>query len=134
MRVIVAVAALLGLALVAAGAAGAHVIAAEAGSQAARWDSALMFGFVHVLGAIVAACLPLGRLKLAAAGAFLAGVVLFSGIEVGKIMIAGMSGSSSTPLDALTFLVPVGGTAFMAGWLLLALAALLHKPSVVIGN
>ena len=56
MRSIIVAAALLGLLLVAAGAAGAHTIPLDANRQ---WQSALLYGFVHTLAAIVAAILPL---------------------------------------------------------------------------
>ena len=126
MRAIIVAAALLGLLLVAAGAAGAHTVPVDANRQ---WQSALLYGFVHTLAAVVAAMLPFrGWLKLASAWAFVLSVVLFSGVQIGKIMMAGIP-LAPTPLDSLTFLIPVGGVAFIVGWLLMGLsAAMASKP------
>lgn len=120
MRSIIVAAALLGLLLVAAGAAGAHTVPVDANRQ---WQSALLYGFVHTLAAVVAAILPFRNLlQLASGWAFVISVTLFSGVQIGKIMMAGIP-VVPTPLDNLTFLVPVGGVAFIVGWLLLGLSA-----------
>ena len=120
MRAIVVAAALLGLLLVAAGAAGAHTVPIEATRQ---WDSALLFGFVHTLAAIVAATLPLrSMLQIISGWFFVVSVVLFAGVQIGKIMLAGIA-AGPTALDGLTFLIPIGGIAFIVGWLLLGLSA-----------
>ena len=120
MRAIIVAAALLGLLLVAAGAAGAHTVPIDANKQ---WQSALLYGFVHTLAAVVAAIMPFrSRLQLASGWAFILSVVMFSGIQIGKIMLAGIPGAP-TPFDTLTFLVPAGGVAFIVGWLLLGLSA-----------
>lgn len=120
MRSIIVAAALLGLLLVAAGAAGAHTVPVDANRQ---WQSAMLYGFVHTLAAIVAAILPFRNLlQLASGWAFVISVTLFSGVQIGKIMLAGIP-VAPTPLDNLTFLVPVGGVAFIVGWLLLGLSA-----------
>lgn len=120
MRAIIVAAALLGLLLVAAGAAGAHTIPIEATRQ---WDSALLFGFVHVIAAILAATLPFrSALQIISGWFFVLSVILFSGVQIGKIMLAGIP-SHPTPLDGLTFLIPIGGIAFIVGWLLLGLSA-----------
>lgn len=124
MKSLVIAASICGFLLVAVGAIGAHMIPVEAKD---RWDGALLYGFVHTLAVLGAALLPLGgRLKLAAGWAFFAGVVLFSGIQVAKAMTA-QDGVS--PLDSLTTLVPVGGIAFMAGWLLLAASGFAARPA-----
>jgi uncharacterized membrane protein YgdD (TMEM256/DUF423 family) len=124
MKSLVIAASICGFLLVAAGAIGAHMIPVEAKD---RWDGALLYGFVHTLAALGAVLLPLGgRLKLVSGWAFFAGVLLFSGIQIAKAMTA--SGGAS-PLDGLTMLVPVGGLAFMAGWLLLGAAALLGQKN-----
>jgi uncharacterized membrane protein YgdD (TMEM256/DUF423 family) len=120
MRALTVAAAVCGLVLVAAGAAGAHMVPVEA---AGRWDGALLYGFVHTLAALGAALLPMrGRMSLASGWVFIAGVLLFSGVQIAKAM---MASDGVSPLDGLTMLVPVGGIAFMAGWVLLGLAALL---------
>jgi uncharacterized membrane protein YgdD (TMEM256/DUF423 family) len=122
MRAIVVAAALLGLLLVAAGAAGAHTVPVDANKQ---WQSALLYGFVHTLAAVVAAILPFRSwLQIASGWAFVLSVVMFSGVQMGKIMLAGIP-VAPTPLDNLTFLVPAGGVAFIVGWLLLGLSAVI---------
>lgn len=120
MRIIVIAAALLGLLLVAAGAAGAHLAPIEAGP---RWQGAILYGFVHTLAALAAALLPFrSRLRLAAGWGFILGVALFSGVQIMTIMLAGPDGAPG-PLDGFAMLVPLGGVGFIAGWLMLGLAA-----------
>lgn len=73
------------------------------------------------------AALP-GLAELASGWAFVLSVVLFSGVQIAKIMMAGIP-LAPTPLDGLTFLIPVGGVAFITGWLLMGLsAAMASKP------
>ncbi|MBI1340240.1 DUF423 domain-containing protein [bacterium] len=124
MNALIATASVFGFCLVAAGAAGAHLMAGDA-AGGARWSSALVFGFVHVLATLAAAALP-GReaLRIAAGAAFLLGVLLFCGVQLAKMHTA-VDGRSL--LDPLTFLVPVGGAAMLAGWLLLAASAVLVR-------
>jgi uncharacterized membrane protein YgdD (TMEM256/DUF423 family) len=126
MRAVIVAAALLGLLLVAAGAAGAHSVPIDAGP---RWQSAILYGFVHTPAAVVSAILPFrSRLQIAAGWCFIVAVVLFSGVQIGKIMLAGVSGAA-TPFDSLGMLVPLGGAAFIAGWLLMGLsAAMANRP------
>jgi uncharacterized membrane protein YgdD (TMEM256/DUF423 family) len=126
MRALIVAAALLGLLLVAAGAAGAHTVPVDAGP---RWQSALLYGFVHTLAAAIAAMLPFRSwLRIASGWAFIVAVALFSGVQIGKIMLAGIA-TGPTPLDSLGFLVPIGGVAFIAGWLLMGLsAAMAQRP------
>jgi uncharacterized membrane protein YgdD (TMEM256/DUF423 family) len=121
MRALIIAAALVGLLLVAAGASGGHsLVPLEA---TARWQSAFLYGFVHAIAALVAAILPFaGWLKLAAGWAFVISVPLFSGVQIGKIMLGGIA-MTPTPLDQLSFLVPVGGVFFILGWLLVGLSA-----------
>jgi uncharacterized membrane protein YgdD (TMEM256/DUF423 family) len=121
MRALIIAASLLGLLLVAAGAAGGHnAVPLEAMS---RWQSAFLYGFVHVLAAAVAAILPFrSRLQYASGWAFIVSVPMFSGVQIGKIMLGGIA-TTPTPLDGLSFLVPFGGAAFIVGWLLLGLSA-----------
>ena len=123
MRALIIAASFLGLLLVAAGAAGGHnAVPLEA---AARWQSAFLYGFVHVLAAAVAATLPFhSRLQYASGWAFIVSVPMFSGVQIGKIMLGGIA-MTPTPLDGLSFLVPFGGAAFILGWLLLGLSAAL---------
>lgn len=124
MRAVVVAAAFLGLLLVAAGASGAHSVPIDAGP---RWQSALLYGFVHTLAAIMAVMLPFRTwLQLASGWAFVLSVVLFSGTQIGKIMLAGIA-AGPTPLDEFGFLVPAGGVCFILGWLLMGLSAALAQ-------
>lgn len=124
MRALIVAAALLGLLLVAAGAAGAHTVPIDAGP---RWQSAILYGFVHALATAVVAILPFRSwLQIASGWCFVVAVVLFSGVQIGKIMLAGVS-AGPTPLDTLGFLVPIGGVAFIAGWLMMGLSAAMAR-------
>ena len=121
MRALIVAAALLGLLLVAAGAAGGHSMVPS--DAAARWQGAFLYGFAHTLAAMIAAILPFHNLLQYAAGwAFVLSVPLFSGVQIGKIMLGGIA-MTPTPLDGLTMLVPFGGAAFIIGWLMIGLAA-----------
>lgn len=121
MRALIIGAALVGLLLVAAGAAGGHTLVPL--EMATRWQTAFMYGYVHVLAALVAAMLPFsGWMHKAGGWAFLLGVPLFSGVQIGKITLGGIA-MTPTPLDNLTLLVPFGGAAFIIGWLLVGLSA-----------
>ncbi|MEQ1780180.1 MAG: DUF423 domain-containing protein [Hyphomonadaceae bacterium] len=128
MRALIIAASLLGLLLVAAGAAGGHnSVPLEATS---RWHSAFLYGFVHALAAAIAAILPFrSRLQYAAGWAFIVSVPMFAGVQIGKIMLGGIA-MTPTPLDGLSFLVPFGGAAFILGWLLLGLSAALAPKQV----
>lgn len=123
MRALIIAASLLGLLLVAAGAAGGHaMVPLEA---TGRWHSAFLYGFVHALAAGFAAILPFRTwMQYAAGWSFVISVPLFSGVQIGKIMLGGIP-MTPTPLDSLTMLVPIGGAAFILGWLLLGLSAAL---------
>lgn len=130
-KAVIILAALFGLVLTIAGAAGAHIIAAD-GPLKVTWDSAMLFGFVHVLAAIGAIATPfsgpwVGRLKLASAGLFLVGVKLFSLVLLAKTIAAVNAGDAANPLQALGALAPVGGFSFMFGWIVLAISAALGK-------
>jgi uncharacterized membrane protein YgdD (TMEM256/DUF423 family) len=112
--------ALLGLAGVAIGAFGAHALEGTMGVQGrAWWETAVSYHLPHALAVVVAglAAAQLPRPGMArAAGWFLAlGVVLFSG------SLYLMALTEWTGLGAVT---PLGGSAWLAGWALLAGAAI----------
>lgn len=120
MRALVFAASVLGFALVATAAIGVHLVladirAADVSSPLLRqWDQAILFGLVHAPAALAAAALPTApRARLAGGWLFVAGVVLFSGVQLARIAGAPAPG----------FLVPAGGLALMAGWLALAVSA-----------
>ncbi len=96
----------------------------DAGAEAlARYHTANEFHLVHALGliavGILRAHMPASRLLAAAAWLMGAGVVLFSG---------GLYLRAWTDQSLYSLTAPWGGMAWMAAWLLLALA-MLRKPS-----
>ena len=113
---------LLGGTSVAAGAFGAHALAAtlEAAGQAANWETACRYAAIHAVALVVAglaAALPgatrAARTLVAAACCFAAGTLVFSGC-LGTLALTGTRW--------LGAVVPVGGVLLVAGWALLALA------------
>lgn len=109
----VAFAALAGCAAVALGALAAHGLddsvraLAEIAARYAMWHALAMIGAALALDRI-----GRGRaLVLAALALFTLGIVLFSG------------GLTALAFGIDTHTAPIGGTAFMAGWIALALAA-----------
>ena len=111
----------LGGVAVAAGAFGAHGLAArlaESG-QAANWQTACSYCMYHALGLIAAGLVagrsrPPARLAPAAGWCFFCGTLIFSGC------LAALALSGIKILGAI---VPVGGVLMIAGWTLLAAAA-----------
>jgi uncharacterized membrane protein YgdD (TMEM256/DUF423 family) len=97
-------AALLGLVCVAMGAFAAHGVLGARAQDLLRTGA--LYGFVHVLAAFVA----VGKSRFAPP-LFLAGVAVFSGT------LWAMALGGPRALGAVT---PLGGLAFMAGWLVLA--------------
>ena len=100
-------------------------VAAHGGGSSARPDSAhllqvaVLYQFVHGLGLVAVGLLARATRSrlLNAAGAFhLAGIVAFCG----SVYLLALTGTS------LGVLVPIGGTAFILGWLNLAGFAILE--------
>jgi uncharacterized membrane protein YgdD (TMEM256/DUF423 family) len=120
MRPLFVSAAVCGLGLVAVGAMKGHGPPADAPpdvllaglKHASDLNTALLFGLVHTLAALFAGLRP-GRLSAASGWVFLAGVLLFSGVLCGRLLAPG------GVFDQVIMLVPLGGLAFMAGWILL---------------
>lgn len=111
------IAAVNGALAVIAGALAAH--AANLGPSAATdIRLAASYQLSHALAMGLAALAARGRRLICAdiaAGLFLAGILLFSG---------GLYLLSLTGTHAFAFMVPFGGTAFIAGWIALAVTAL----------
>jgi uncharacterized membrane protein YgdD (TMEM256/DUF423 family) len=104
--------ALIGASAVLLGAAGAHALHAVLGPRGEDlWRTAVGYHFWHALaftlGATVA---PQGRARRLALCAFVLGIVLFSG------SLYALALGAPSWLGALT---PVGGLAFVIGWLAL---------------
>jgi uncharacterized membrane protein YgdD (TMEM256/DUF423 family) len=117
-RPLLALAALLMLVAVAAGAFGAHALKTRLSPDlAAVWQTAVQYHAWHALGILAAGLLllqwPDRHLLAIAAWLFVAGIVLFSGSLYG-LALSGVRG-----LGAIT---PIGGVAFLAGWATLAWA------------
>ena len=112
-----AVAAGLGALAVALGAFGAHALAdAVAPARLDTWRTAASYHLVHALAGVAAGLLAGWRPSRAATWAarlFVAGVVLFSGSLYALVLL---------DLAVLGAVAPLGGLAFIAGWLALAAA------------
>jgi uncharacterized membrane protein YgdD (TMEM256/DUF423 family) len=117
MRGFIAAGAILAALAVAAGAFGAHLLASRlAPDRLATWETAARYHMYHSL-ALIATGLIAARwpspLLAAAAWLFLAGVLIFAG-TVYALALGGPRW-----LGAIT---PLGGFAFIAGWILVAIA------------
>lgn len=111
-----AVMAFLGVAL---GAFGAHGLRdARSPADLATWDTAARYQQVHALALLAAAWAatqwPSWRVQ-SAGWLFVVGIVLFSG-SLYALVLSGQRG--------LGAVAPLGGLSFLAGWVLLAWAAL----------
>jgi uncharacterized membrane protein YgdD (TMEM256/DUF423 family) len=103
---------------VATGAFGAHGLKARVGPDLlAIWETASRYQMYHAIGLIAAAWIA-SRWPSTAANAsgwlFVAGTVIFSG----SLYALTLSG-----VRALGAITPIGGLAFIAGWIVLAWAA-----------
>ena len=113
-------AALLGLAGVIAGAVGSHMVQPGLSDvDAATYDTAIVYLFVHVLALmLVATMLRFGAMgwALKLAGFSLCfGTLLFSGTILVRLILE---------IRAPMFFAPTGGSLLMLAWLALALAAI----------
>ncbi len=118
MRAWFVIAALNGFLAVAAGAFAAHGLKAAISPQDLQiFETGARYHMYHALALGISALAmrggAAGRARLAAV-LFLAGIVLFSG----SLYLLAL-----THVMALAFVTPIGGTAFLAGWLALAFAA-----------
>jgi uncharacterized membrane protein YgdD (TMEM256/DUF423 family) len=93
------------------GAYGAHGLNAPA-ERVATWNTAVLYHLVHGLALLALGIAPrTGRLFAIAAASLSVGLLLFCG-SLYLLVITGITG-----LGAIT---PLGGLAFVAGWLVLA--------------
>ena len=118
-RLFMVIAALSGALSVALGAFGAHALEARLSADLlGTFETGVRYQFYHTLAllAVVVAIVrwPASNLPVIAGWLFIAGIVVFSG----SLYLLVMTGTRW--LGAIT---PIGGVAFIAGWLLLALAA-----------
>ena len=112
-------AAIMGALAVLCGAFAAHGLKARLDAQALEvFETGARYHMYHALAMALAALAMRGeavpRARLAAM-LFLAGILLFSG----SLYLLAVSGNSG-----LGLVTPIGGLAFIAGWVFLALAAL----------
>lgn len=119
MRLVVFLGALSGALAVALGAFAAHGLSGTIpASDLAGFETGARYHLVHALAMVAAGLLAAhggGRAAVAGGLAFLLGTVLFSG----SLYVLGLTGSR-----ALVLVTPVGGVAFILGWILVAVAAL----------
>jgi uncharacterized membrane protein YgdD (TMEM256/DUF423 family) len=102
---------------VAFGAFGAHALRTRLDAYSMGiWEKAVFYHFIHALGLFIVAILPrTGTFPEGAASTvcavLLAGILIFSG----SLYLLALTGNRM--LGAIT---PIGGVAFIVGWLLLA--------------
>ena len=100
---------------VAVGAFAAHGLSERLSAQAlATFETGARYHMYHALAMGLAAIGLRGRAATRSAGLFLIGIVLFCG----SLYLLALTGQR-----AFAFVTPVGGLAFLAGWILLAAAA-----------
>ncbi len=100
---------------VAAGAFGAHALKGQAEpAELAAFDTAARYHLIHALSMVILGILPIGPWVNRAGIGFLAGTILFSG----SLYVLGATGSR-----ALVLVTPVGGLAFIIGWICLSISA-----------
>ncbi|MGB7084677.1 MAG: DUF423 domain-containing protein [Phormidesmis sp.] len=119
-RLFFAIASILGALSVAGGAFGAHALKGTLSETALNsFETGVRYQMYHALALLVVALLakqsPDTSLLTAAGGCFLAGILLFSG---------SLYGLSLAGIKALGPVTPLGGVAFIAGWICLAIASL----------
>jgi uncharacterized membrane protein YgdD (TMEM256/DUF423 family) len=119
-RLALTLAALLLCAAVALGAFGAHALKSRLGPDAlAVWQTAVQYHAWHALGLLAVGLLLLhwpDRAGLPWAGwLFVAGIALFSGSLYALVL---------SDVKGLGVVTPIGGLAFIGGWLALAWTAL----------
>jgi uncharacterized membrane protein YgdD (TMEM256/DUF423 family) len=119
LRIWLLAAALNGLLAVAAGAAASHLFAGDA-HRLALMTTGAQYAIYHALALLALAALAEGAaggswFLAAAAWLFIAGTVLFSG----SLYLLAL-----TEIRILAWVTPWGGTAFMLGWIALAIFAL----------
>ncbi|MFP4597408.1 MAG: DUF423 domain-containing protein [Persicimonas sp.] len=119
MKIFIALASLLGLIGVAAGAFGAHALEARLDADMLDvWETAAKYQMYHAL-ALIAAGWLVGQTQsgwaTAAGWAFFAGTLIFSG----TLYVLALTG-----IKWLGAITPLGGTALIVGWFCCFMAAL----------
>jgi len=119
-RIFLMIASLLGALAVAIGAFGAHALSSRLTERLlANYETGVRYHFYHTLALLAVAILltqwPESGLAIWAGWLFIIGILIFSG----SLYILALTGV--TWLGAIT---PIGGAAFIAGWVCLFLAAM----------
>ncbi len=118
MKLWLTIGALSGFLSVALGAFAAHGLQARVGpAELAVFETGARYQMYHALALLAVAWVAAqggGAAATFAGWAFVAGTILFSG----SLYYLGLTGSR-----ALVMITPVGGVAFLAGWIALAVAA-----------
>lgn len=101
------------------GAFGAHVLKSRVTQEMLTvWQTGVLYHLVHALGLVLVGLichlLPEAALVRASGWCLLAGTVLFSGSLYAMVL---------SDVRVLGMITPFGGVSFLAGWLLLAIAA-----------
>jgi uncharacterized membrane protein YgdD (TMEM256/DUF423 family) len=124
MKTLFTVTALLGFLAVALGAFGAHALKGRLSPEAMAWfQTGIQYHGWHVLAALVA--LVFWRIAPAETGFRLAAVAFLAGIAIFSGSLYAMALTGARWLGAVT---PIGGVAFLAGWLALARAGARALP------
>jgi uncharacterized membrane protein YgdD (TMEM256/DUF423 family) len=118
-RFFIAIASLLGALAVTGGAFGAHALKAQLSEKALNtFELGTRYQMYHALALLLVALLllqaPDNPWLVAAGWAFILGVVIFSG----SLYALSLSG-----LKVLGAITPIGGVAFILGWILMVLAS-----------
>ena len=100
------------------GAIGAHALEKQlTPEELETFHTAVDYLMIHALGLVLVGLFSLSRpsrLLDVAGGAMLLGILLFSGFLLAWL---------ATGIKAFVFLVPIGGVAFIVGWLALAVGS-----------
>ena len=108
-----------GLVAVLMGTFGAHVLDPDLPAAARQvFETGVRYHMYHALAIMVVACLDSRRVPGIAVGLFLAGIVFFSG----SLYLLAVTGARW-----LGMIAPIGGTAFMAGWVVLIWTAVRRR-------
>jgi uncharacterized membrane protein YgdD (TMEM256/DUF423 family) len=126
-RMWIVIGALLAATAVGAGAIGTHILRETLElpqRELDTYDVAVRYQMVHAIGLIIVGALLIGRPSRwmnAAALCFAAGILLFSG---------GLYAWLFTGITPFVHVVPIGGLAWIVGWLLLAIGAMSRREPV----
>lgn len=110
-----------GFIAVALGAFGAHGLEGRVTENALKtWDKAVLYQMFHTMALLVTGLL---LAKFTSGGAIWAGWMFFAGIVLfsGSLYIY-----SLTAIKTFAMITPIGGLAFLIGWILLGIAVIKH--------